>query len=240
MGTACDHPVVGFDLRCVFSLDTSVFALFDKVIPGGSGYALETHGVGLPDGWVLPVPWELEYGVGGELGMAEEMLRPADLTAWRGAAGVPDEPDPLDAFDDTDLRLGSLLSLAAPAMLVNDVTVGGVLGWEYAALFVGGRLLAAYGIDFPEKAAFELDSGTYRAVDPAGVAPTTRCAELLDTRFRGRFLFDGYLPREAKRYGSPHRPAWSGPAPRIDPAWRRLFPLLAGQGSPDTGSTHAT
>ncbi|QLH21915.1 hypothetical protein [Streptomyces sp. Rer75] len=50
---------MGFDLNCVFTLDNNVFPLFDRVIPGGSGHALRTGGSDLPDGWVLPNPWEL-------------------------------------------------------------------------------------------------------------------------------------------------------------------------------------
>jgi hypothetical protein len=217
---------VGFDLNCVFSLDDSVLALFDRVAPGGSGHALRTGGGGLPEGWVLPTPWELEYGTGGETAMSPGALDVVEFDAWRAAAGIPGEQDPLGAFDDTDLRLGSLLSLAAPVVLVSDSTFGGVLGHEYAALWLGGELIAASGVDYLHNTAFSLDGGTYRAVDPATVDPTTQCAQLLDSRFSGRSLYDGYLPREAHREGAPCREAWSGPEPRIDSAWRRHFPVL--------------
>jgi hypothetical protein len=218
---------VGFDLNCVFTLDATLFALYDQVIPGGSGYVLRTSGRGWPDGWVLPVPWELEHGTGGEVAMRPETLRTADLDAWRVAAGVSAEPDPLDAFDDLDHRLGSFLSLAAPVVLISDCTFGGVIAWEHAALFVSGGLQAAYGVDHLENTAFALEGDSFRTVEPAVAdSPTTRCAEPLDDRFRGRFLFAGYLPREARRYGPPCRKAWSGPGPSVGPDWLRHFPVL--------------
>ncbi|MFW5418614.1 hypothetical protein J0910_18535 [Nocardiopsis sp. CNT-189] len=215
------------DLSCVFTLDSGVLALFDTVIPGGSGHVLRTGGPGWPKGWVLPSPWELEYGTGGALAVEERALDVADPGAWRAAAGVPADPDPLDAFDETDLRLASLLSLAAPVVLIEDSAFGGTLSHEYAALCAGGGLRAACGVDFPNGRAFVLEAGAYREAPPEEVSPVSHCARLLDRSFGSRSLFDGYLPREAHREGPPCREAWTGPAPRPAPEWRRHFPVLA-------------
>ncbi|MBO8191777.1 hypothetical protein ITI46_08800 [Streptomyces oryzae] len=217
---------MGFDLAGVFTLDAEVFALFDVVIPGGSGHALQTRGSGLPDGWLLPDPWELEYGTGGRLAVDEAALQPADPDAWRVAAAVPGEADPLDAFDASDHRLGSFLSLAAPVLLVSDSTFGGVLGHEHAALFVNGELLTARGVDHHARVAFRWEDGAFSTVRHGGISPVAECAAVLDGRFRGRCLFDGYLPREAHREGSACRQAWSGTAPRVDAVWHRHFPGL--------------
>ncbi|MGI5347397.1 hypothetical protein ACQEU8_04295 [Streptomyces sp. CA-250714] len=217
---------MGFDLAGVFTLDADVFALFDVVIPGGSGHALRTRGNGLPDGWVLPDPWQLAYGTNGRLAVNESALKPADPGAWRVAAAVPGEPDPLDAFDASDYHLGSFLSLAAPVLLVSDSTFGGVLGHEHAALFMNGELLTARGVDYLARAAFRWDDGAFSAVPHEGISPVTECATVIDGRFRERCLFEGYLPREAHREGSACRPAWSGAAPRVDATWRRHFPAL--------------
>ncbi|MBA9002106.1 MULTISPECIES: hypothetical protein [Thermomonospora] len=218
---------MGFDLYGVLTLDEGVLGLFERVIPGGSRYALPVGGSGWPDGWVLPVPWELEYGTGGRPAMVPDALEPADEDVWRAAAGVPAGADPLDAFDEIDFALVSLLSLAAPVVLIDDSTFGGVLGHEHAVLGVNGRIEAAYGVDFLGGRAFVLEAGGYREADPAEVAPAAQCAERLDDRLRGRFLFDGYLPRSPNREGPPSRAPWSGPTPEVDPAWRRHFPVLA-------------
>jgi hypothetical protein len=217
---------MGFDLNCVFTLDAEVFTLFDTVIPGGSGHALRTRAPGLPDGWVLPDPWELEYGTDGQLTVAASVLEPAEPSAWRAAAAVPSEADPLEAFTETDFRLGSFLSLAAPALLISDSTFGGVLGHEYAALFVDGRLTAACGVDHIAGTAFRLDDDVHRTASPEAVAPVAQCAAALDIRFDGRCLFEGYLPREAHREGAPCRKTWPVAAPRTAGAWHRHFPSL--------------
>lgn len=218
---------MGFDLSCVLTLDSAVFALFDTVIPGGSGHALRTRGPGLPEGWVLPDPWELEDGVDGRLAVDSFALEPADPSAWRVAAGVPSDSDPLEAFDELDFRLGSFLSLAEPVLLISDSTFGGVLGHEHAALFVGGELIAAYGVNFLAETAFELAAGAFHSVPPGSVAPVVQCAEVMDGRFRGRSLFRGYLPREAHRVGGPCREPGPSVPPPIASAWRRHFPVLA-------------
>lgn len=221
----CEDARVGFDLECVFTLDSAVLALYERVIPGGSGHALRTGGQGWPDGWVLPAPWELEHGVGGTLRMDPAVLEPANPRDWKAAAGVPDEPDPLEAFEELDLRLGSFPSLAPG--VISDHTSGGVLAWEYAALWANGELLAAAGVDPDADSAFELDAGDYRPAKPASTTPTDTCAVLLDERFRWRSLFDGYLPREAHREGPACRDVWSGPMPWVHPDWRARFPALA-------------
>ncbi|WP_017592848.1 hypothetical protein [Nocardiopsis potens] len=218
---------MGFDLSCVLTLDSDVPALFDVVIPGGSGHALRVGGPGWPRGWVLPSPWELEYGTGGALAVAQGALDVADPGAWRAAAGIPAAPDPLDAFDETDLRLASLLSLAAPVVLIEDSTFGGALSHEYAALCAGGVLRAACGVDFPNGRAFVLEAGAYREAPPAEVSPISDCARLLDRSFGTRSLLNGYLPREAHREGAPCREAWTEPAPSPAPEWRWHFPVLA-------------
>jgi len=217
---------MGFDLTGVFTLETEVFALFDMVIPGGSGHVLRTRGSGLPDGWLLPDPWELEYGTDGRLAVNESALSPADPDAWRVAAAVPGEADPLDAFDASDYRLGSFLSLAAPVLLVSDSTFGGVLSHEHAALFVNGELLTARGVNHHARVGFRWDDGSFSTMPHEEVSPVTECATVLDGRFRGRCLFDGYLPREAHREGSGCRQVWSGAAPRVDAVWRHHFPAL--------------
>ncbi|MFJ7625950.1 hypothetical protein ACIQZN_05605 [Streptomyces sp. NPDC097595] len=218
---------MGFHLNCVLALDASVLPLYDLVIPGGSAYAPRTGDPALPEGWVLPAPWELEHAVSG-LAYEGQRLAPPALDAWRDAAGVPAKPDPLDAFDYTDLALGSFLSLAAPVVVISDSTFGGQLLYEYAAAFREGRLVAACGVDPDEGKAFRLDGGVFRAADPASVAPVTECAGQVHDGLRGADLFRGYLPRNANHEGRRRHEAWSGPMPSVDPAWHTHFPLLDG------------
>lgn len=218
---------MGFHLNCVFTLDMRVFGLYDTMIPGGSAYVLPAVKKGWPDGWILPLPWYLEYGVDGRVVMDPAALEPNDLDAWRAAADIPAEPDPLGAFCDDDHLLGSVLSLAAPVMLIGDETFGGVLHHEYAAVFKRGMLVAASGIDQYRHTASQLKDGTFHAADPPMIDPTAQCAEILHDRFRDGFFYDGYLPRAANQEGiHPLRAPWSGPAPSVDPAWAQHFPIL--------------
>ncbi|MEV0398742.1 hypothetical protein [Actinoallomurus sp. NPDC050550] len=50
--------------------------------------------------------------------MIEDVIETGAVDEWRAAAGVPGTPDPLDAFDDLDLQLASLLSLASASGVV--------------------------------------------------------------------------------------------------------------------------
>ncbi|GAA4627538.1 hypothetical protein GCM10023196_040140 [Actinoallomurus vinaceus] len=229
---------MGFDLNCYLTIDARVLPLYDRVIPGGAAYAIPARGRGLPAGWVLPVPWRLEYALDNAVTMVEDVIETGAVDEWRATAGVPRTPDPLDAFDDLDLQLTSLLSLASASgvMVINDRTFGGLRINEYAAVCVAGRLRAAYGIDYGDAdrspgRAFELRDGAYRPVDSAQVDPVAQCAAVLDPRFTGAFLFDGYLPREAEPTAPRRRPYEAGgsPAIRRDLAheWAAYFPVLA-------------
>ncbi|MGQ4487900.1 hypothetical protein ACN6LM_005114 [Streptomyces sp. SAS_281] len=217
---------MGFHLNCVLTLDAHALPLYDLVIPGGSAYAPRTGDPALPEGWVLPAPWELAHAVSG-LGYDPRGLTPPALDAWREAAGVPAMPDPLDAFDDTELLLGSFLSLAAPVVVISDSTFGGELLHEYAAAFREGRLVAACGTDPDEGQAFRLDGGVFRAADPTSVSPVTECAGQLHDGLRGADFFRGYLPRNANHEGRRHREPWAGPVPYVRPGWRPHFPVLS-------------
>ncbi|WP_123666465.1 hypothetical protein [Actinocorallia herbida] len=219
---------MGFHLDCLLTVDRAAVALFEQLVPGGREWVVPVRGEGLPDGWVMPHPLLLEG-----LDVAEDWALDAAVGEWRREAGVPAGPDPLDAFDDTDLRCASLLSLAAPAGVVylKDETFGGVLFHEHAAVFTGGRLRAAYGIDFGDRhrrsRAFELRDGAYAEANPGEILPVTRCASILDPRFREVSLFDGYLPRNSP-------PPFPQPADvetlALDPAttrkWSPYFPFL--------------
>ncbi|MBB2909662.1 hypothetical protein FHS43_000908 [Streptosporangium becharense] len=228
---------MGFQLSCYFTLDAGVLPLFERVIPGGSRFVIPVGGDGLPAGWVLPTPWRLEYDLGGTPAMAGDVVDDAAVDAWRKAAGVPGTPDPLDAFDDLDLQLASLLSLAAPSgvVVIDDDTFGGLRFNEYAAVCVSGRLRAAGGIDFADGGrgagrAFELRDGAYHPVTPAEADPVTRCAAVLDRRFAGVSLFEGYLPRNAEPgFHRDRLPPADGPL-RLPPGtveeWGPYFPLL--------------
>lgn len=240
MGVNCrcawHDALVGFHLDCVLTFDRSVLALYDRVVEGGSAWATPVEGPGLPSGWVLPMPWALEYELGNRIRAVAELLDPATADAWRLAAGIPADADPLDAFDDTDFHVASLLSLAAPpdsgVVCLSDETFGGVLFHENAAAFIAGQLRAACGIRFGDRRrgepdrAFELHDGTYREADPAAVSPVADCAAVIDERFRGAFLFDGYLPRDA----IPHDERMPAPAQPLGPVtgdWATFFPILA-------------
>ncbi|MFG3259612.1 hypothetical protein [Streptomyces sp. NPDC048172] len=223
---------MGFHLNCVLALEDSVLPLYDRVIPGGSAYVLRTGdsgGSALPEGWVLPAPWELENATANRVVPDHKGLTPPAPDAWRAAAGVPADLGPLDAldaFDDTDFLLGSFLSLAAPVVVLSDSTFGGALFHEHAAAFRAGGLVAACGVDHDEGRAFRLEDGIFHAVAPASVDPVAECAGHLHEGLRGAGLFSGYLPRTANHEGRPYREVCSGPLPHVDPAWRRHFPVL--------------
>jgi hypothetical protein len=223
---------MGFSLYCLFAVDSEVLPLYERLISGGSQWAIPTSGGELPAGWVLPRPWELMATLNDEVRLAEQWADPNTLSAWRPAAGVPEQPDPLGAFDDSDLQVASLLSLAAPAgvVYIDDQTAGGIVGNEYAAVFVAGRMRAAYGIDFGnDRRAFELRDGRYQIADPAAVNPVSDCAAILDQRFNGARLFNGYLPRDAEPDSAP-RQSVTGPVSldaRAATGWASYFPILA-------------
>lgn len=228
---------MGFELSCFFAVDSEVLPLYERLIPGGSAWVVPTHDDGLPDGWVLPVPWDLELTLDGAVKETEQWVESTAIDAWRLAAGIPGEPDPLNALDHSILRCASLLSLATPhgVVYIDDRTFGGVLINEYAAVCVAGRLHAAYGIDFgdphlDDARAFELRDGRYHDTDADELEPVADCAAILDQRFSDAFLFDGYLPRDA------FSQTFSDPGPRVtaqptlDPglvnAWAPYFPIL--------------
>ena len=218
---------MGFHLNCALTLEDCVLPLYDLVIPGGSAYVLRTGDPALPEGRVLPAPWELAHtATGGRVVFDEQRLRPPAPDAWRAAAGVPADPDPLDAFDDVDFQLGSFLSLAAPVVLITDHTFGGELFDEHAAAFRAGSLVAACGVDHDEDKAFRLEGGTFHPVDPASAHPVAECARHLHETLGGADLFSGYLPRTANHEGRPYEDVRTGPLPPVDPAWQRHFPLL--------------
>ncbi|MEE6263842.1 hypothetical protein [Plantactinospora sonchi] len=228
---------MGFDLDCYFAVDDEVLPLYERLVPGGSRWVVPVSGHGLPAGWILPDPWYLHDVVGGKHALAEGWTRDDGLPGWRAAAGVPAQPDPLDLLDDGSLQVASLLSLAAPAgvLVLGDHTFGGTLIDEYAAALVRGRLRAAAGIDHRvrggEPGGFVLRDGRYQQTDPATLSPVADCAAVLDRRFAGASLFDGYLPRDAlsQLYAEP-RPTVSA-IPGLDPAtvsdWIPHFPILA-------------
>lgn len=179
----------------------------------------------LPEGWVLPAPWELAHSVG-RLVYDPAGITPADLDGWRAAAGVPSRSDPLDAFDDDDFLLGSFLSLAAPVVVISDSTFGGQLLHEYAAAFREGGLVAACGVDHDEGRAFRLADGAFRPADPVSVRPVAESVGHLHDGLRGADLFQGYLPRNANHEGRRHRETAAGPVPYVRADWRDRFPVL--------------
>lgn len=228
---------MGFRLHGLLTVDRSAIALYERLIPGGSAWVVPVSGEGLPDAWVLPEPAHLDDGLGATATMASNWFSDETDAAWRTAAGVPAEDAPVDALDVVDLRLASLLSLAAPSGVVylGDSTFGGVLDLEYAAAFKAGVLRAAAGIrhGHPEKddgLAFELRDGAYAQVKPAEISPIADCAAVLSQRFRGASLFDGYLPRSVYPT-SPNPPAtvtsdaFAADAATVE-AWGPYFPLL--------------
>ena len=234
---------MGFDLDGLFAVDEGVLALFDRVIPGGARFALRTRRAGgrggLPEGLLLPWPDTIGHALDGALREAAGWTAPEHEDEWRAAAGLPEN----DAFEDTfparELRLVSLLSLAAPAgvVMVDDRTFGGFLVQEFAAVCVAGRLRAAEAIEHggvreDGTRARALVDGRYETVAPGTVDPVARCAAVLHPAFTGAFLFDGYLPRDA--YGALE--GGRGPRPRPLPPlrvderlraeWSRFFPVL--------------
>ncbi|MEV5602958.1 hypothetical protein AB0L33_16105 [Streptomyces sp. NPDC052299] len=245
---------MGFHLNCVLALDARVLALYELAIPGGSAYVPRTDSTpasappgprtgsapapappgprtggnsapALPEGWVLPAPWELAHSVG-RLVYDPAGITPADLDGWRAAAGVPSRSDPLDAFDDDDFLLGSFLSLAAPVVVISDSTFGGQLLHEYAAAFREGALVAACGVDHDEGRAFRLADGAFGPADPVSVRPVAESVGHLHDGLRGADLFQGYLPRNANHEGRRHRETAAGPVPYVRADWRDRFPVL--------------
>lgn len=228
---------MGFHLHGLLTVDREAIALYERLIPGGSAWAVPTAGEGLPSAWVLPEPVHLDEGLGNTATMAENWFDDEADAAWRASADVPAEDAPLDALDVIDLRLASLLSLAAPSGVVylGDSTFGGVLDVEYAAAFRAGRLRAAAGInhghpDRDDGLAFELRDGVYVQVKPEEVSPIADCAAMLDARFGGASLFEGYLPRSVypKTLEPPGEVITDTPAvqPEVVEAWSAYFPLL--------------
>lgn len=239
---------MGFRLHGLLTVDRGAIALYERLIPGGSAWVVPVTGDGLPDAWVLPEPAHVDDGLGNAATMAAGWFADEADAAWRAAAGVPAGDAPVDALDVVDLRLASLLSLAAPAGVVYlaDSTFGGVLDLEYAAAFQAGVLRAAAGIRHGSPAkdgatqdgataqdvglAFELRDGAYAEVKPAEISPIADCAAVLDQRFRGASLFDGYLPRSVYP-DTPNPPGTvTADAPALDAAvveaWGAYFPLL--------------
>lgn len=174
---------MGFQLDGLFVIDDAVLPLFDRVIPGGARLALRTRQRGMPPGWMLPWPCWIEHLGDGTVKEVEGWAAKEHEEEWRSAAGMPADPVFEDAFAADDVRLASLLSLAAPAgvVMVDDQTVGGVLVREYAAVCVAGRLRASSGIDHgtpgrDDATAYRLTEGRYDSVDPATVDPVRRGA----------------------------------------------------------------
>ncbi|TDC84771.1 hypothetical protein [Actinomadura sp. 7K507] len=229
---------MGFNLQGLLTVDREALALYERLLPGGSAWVVPVTGEGLPDAWVLPEPTHLADGLGDALALPADWFDEEADADWQAAAGVPDRPAPLSSLDLTDLRFASLFSLAAPAGVVylGNTTFGGVLDTEYAAVCVAGRLRAASGIDHGEPGdkdsgtAFVLRDGAYAAVPHGSVSPIADCAALLDPRYRGAFLFDGYLPRSI-RPDTPQPPGEAHPEPpKLDDdvvaEWSRFFPFL--------------
>ena len=231
---------MGFNLQGLLTVDREALALYERLLPGGSAWAVPATGEGLPDAWVLPEPTHLADGLGNALSLPADWYDEGADADWRAAAGVPAEAAPRASLDLTDQRFASLFSLAAPAGVVylGDTTFGGMLDTEYALVCVAGRLRAAAGIehghlgDSDSATAFVLRDGAYAPVEPGSVSPIADCAAVLDPRFRGAFLFDGYLPRSAhprtpEAPGEPHKEP-----PALDEAvvaeWARYFPILRG------------
>ena len=231
---------MGFNLQGLLTVDREALALYEKLLPGGAAWAVAVSGEGLPDAWVLPEPMHLIDGLGDAPALSADWFDEDADAAWRAAAGVPDAPAPLSSLDLTDLRFASLFSLAAPAGVVylGDTTFGGVLDTEYAAVCVAGRLRAASGIDHGKPGredsgtAFVLRDGAYAEVPPSSVSPIADCAAVLDARYRGAFLFDGYLPRSIRPNAAPPPGEAHPEPPKLDDAvvaeWSRFFPFLRG------------
>lgn len=231
---------MGFNLQGLLTVDPEPLALYERLLPGGSAWAVPVSGEGLPDAWVLPEPTHIADGLGKTLSLPTDWYDDgADAdAAWRAAAGIPAEAAPLSSLDLMDLRFASLFSLAAPAGVVylGDTTFGGVLDTEYAAVCVAGRLRAASGVehgkpgDEDSGTAFVLRDGAYAEVSPGSVSPIADCASVLDPRYGGAFLFDGYLPRSIHP-DTPQPPGepYTKP-PALDAAvaaeWSRYFPIL--------------
>ncbi|TDD83616.1 hypothetical protein E1293_14450 [Actinomadura darangshiensis] len=231
---------MGFNLQGLLTVDPEALALYERLLPGGSAWAVPVTGEGLPDAWVLPEPTHLADGLGNALTLPPDWYDDGADAAWRAAAGAPDASAPLPSLDLTDMRFASLFSLAAPAGVVymGDTTFGGTLDTEYAAVCVDGRLRAASGIEHGKPgdedpgSAFVLRDGSYATVPPDSVSPIADCAAVLDPRYRGSFLFDGYLPRSLHP-DTPQPPGEPYPKPLIlDEAvlaeWSRYFPILRG------------
>jgi len=218
---------VGSDLVCYLAIDDAVLPLYERVVEGGSRYAIRASAEGLPSGWILPAPWRLEYEFPGEVSFDESPFPERLTAAWRVAAGVPDVPDPLDAFDDLDLQVASLLSLAAPSgiVFVSDSSFGDRHFHEYAAVCVRGRLVDAVAVDGGK--AVELRDGRYRPASPS-LSPIPRCASVLHGSFASSPDLDAYFPNTAEPHGARRPPAVDRPHVRpgdLD-AWAQVFPLL--------------
>ncbi|MGP4029352.1 hypothetical protein [Actinomadura sp. 3N407] len=229
---------MGFNLQGLLTVDWEALALYERLLPGGSAWAVPVTGEGLPDAWVLPEPTHLADGLGNALALPLDWYDDDTDAAWQAAAGVPAGAAPLSSLDLMDLRFASLFSLAAPAGVVylGDTTFGGVLDTEYAAVCVAGRLRAASGIehgkpgDEESGTAFALRDGAYATVPTGSVSPIADCTAVLDPRYRGAFLFDGYLPRSIHP-DTPKPPGEPYPEPLTLDAvvvaeWSHYFPIL--------------
>ncbi len=220
---------MGSDLVCYLALDDEVLPLYERMVEGGSRYALRADADGLPPGWILPAPWRLAYDMPRSVVFTEPVPRALDA-AWHTAAGAPEDTDPLGAFTGLELQVASLLSLAAPSGIVyiEDCSFGDHHFHEYAAFCAEGRLVAASGIG--RGRSFEFRDGRYQDASRA-ISPIAHCAGFLHSAFTAAEDHGDYLPGTAEPLpGRPVQPAATRP-PRLDPrdlaAWAPVFPLLA-------------
>lgn len=222
---------MGFYLHGLLVLSEHAVALYDRVIPGAGQLALPTHGDGLPDGFFLPLPWVLE----GVMMEAKGWFAELPEARWRAQLGLPVEEDPELAYELSDYRLASLVSLASASgvLLLTNETEGGILDCEYVAAFHGGVCRAAAGTNYLEDRSYYSEGGRYHAAQGAlRPGPTERGAALLDSRFENASLYDGYLPQKSDEGAFAPRsgrldwgevPALQAP---IDPAWEPWFPVF--------------
>lgn len=221
---------MGFTLRGFLTTEPAALTLYESVLPARA-WAVRTEGAGLPPAWLLPTPYEL--GLEPE-NLAADWFAPDHGPEWARLAGIPDGPPPLWAFEQENLQLASLLSLAADAgvALIDDETFGGIIDHEYAAVFVAGRLRAAagFGRDYADDSlirGFSLHGPAWHEVESGPLTPIADCAAVIDPAFGGAFLFDGYLPRKLDSEDPDEAPALSLTIePGLVRDWAPYFPIL--------------
>lgn len=218
---------MGFSIEGVWVFRDNAVSLYDRVIvPGGGRFATPCEQQGLPSGWMLPLPRVIDHRLPEASGWAAARTE----AEWREKLGAPPAEDPLDAFSIEEYQLAALLSLAGgSAILVLDDTHAGIIAHEHAAAFQRGRFVGAAG-DELRAPSYVWHEGAYRHGISIKETPAAYCGALVDARFRGAFLYDGYFPRSVDQGSYRQLPdSWRG-APPIDPLvamnWLDWFPGL--------------